>query len=163
MTNKVYPSRMPNPVTPLGYDDADFMAFGVVRETGMNVGTQKILRVDRNVVRINEAYTGTVGDHAWTERVTYSITSGHHAIIQLIGYGFGAVPANGQVRWRVLFEAAMIWAFVATDGIPLWNRYVHVPMSFEMLAGETLSMETYNDTGSNCFFAGQFIGIEFDD
>lgn len=161
MTNKVLPNALPNPVTALGYDGADFMPVSMMLPTSGKAGVPKILIPDRDPVRVHETFSSSEGNHDWTARCSYEVGEGLNAVIQLIAYGFGTVPAGGEVRWRFLFGGSMAWSFVALNTLAVWDRYQTFPVHFDLLTGETVSLESYNATGANCFFAGKIMGLEY--
>jgi hypothetical protein len=162
MTNRIYPSVVLKPNTPLGYDGADYRCLQLDKASDGDPALRTAFPVDRAPSTLLKYIESQYGNHNLTDRLTYTVPSGKRAVITA-ALAYVQVPGTtgyGEVRIR-LNGRAFFWQQVENT-YPLRDTVRQSSYYIWLNAGDIVTIQTGNTSSSTLWFLATCVITEFD-
>lgn len=162
MANRIYPAALPRPNTPLGYDGTDFRAMKQDIVSNTDPSLRVSLPCDRDPVTLLLSYAAAQAAHAWTERATYTIPAQKKAVLSLGYLALSGVPATSLASIILELNATTLFQITAISSTLLDILTRSWPCAIWLVAGDIVSIDTYNGSATSLGFYGTAMLSVFD-
>jgi hypothetical protein len=153
MAYLVKPAYLVDPVTPLGYDGADFHALKAAHPAGVDYAVLANTLADRVLAWQNLWYDGTLAAHLETVRWTRTIPAGQYAVLNGT-FIWMDIPADGFAYSGMRLNTRYMQVVQLIPTSPLPDSTVSVSYNWLLPTGSVVDFVTRHTCTVNVRFRG---------
>ncbi len=150
---KVYPTKIYNPVTILGYDGTYLYAIPLKwkGDGGRLVYVTNI--IDREITKQMLYYNASLANHAWTERASYTTPTGKIAIVETVMLWMGIPTSGTSLDMKLAYQGRPVVQHSVGSTTPRQNQAWNQTLYLMLPEGSNISLDTQSsDTASREFY-----------
>jgi len=159
---KITPSQGPNFNVPLAYDGTDYVALRTDASGVLAPDPDLLAPHQRTPVNASLRVSVQAGNHAWTSRATYTVTSGKHAVIQMFFANLDPPTTTGVVAGRLRVNSKELAYLIVNSASTIDNQWCNIPMAVDAIAGEVVDIYTINTSTTTVWYTISVQILQFD-
>jgi hypothetical protein len=157
----IKPASIVNPVTPIGDNGSIFVPFVVDTYSGNKGSLRTSLPIDRYGTLNILTYSGSLGNHNYTDRISYTVPSDKYGILIFVYMSIGIPSTSGECDIIVQINSVTFTVHLIISTSSNDRRFKELFPNIYLPSGTTILSKTYNSTSSTVGFYNNIGILEF--